>query len=84
MMHSVRTEISVWQTQNFKSFLESRNLSKIHVGKYRLYYDNMSCYDDKICYAYSDRDEYLTSNLIIILLIYGNLSEAYLMSIKGN
>lgn len=75
-MHSIRTNISVIETREFKFFLEANDMKDVNVGSYDIRRNNFQL-EHFICYAYTDTNEDIVSNLTYITLKHGSLENAF-------
>lgn len=77
-MKSVRTNIPVYNSKDFKKFLEANNLGDLFVGVYEDIEERWYTSTTKICYAYSEKDMNVVANLTYIMLKYSNIENAYI------
>jgi hypothetical protein len=75
MMHSVRTELPISNRPLFEYFLKANDLDGVNVGEYT---DTFGFSQrDKLCYAYSDKNNSIVGILTVLILKYGSLEKAY-------
>ena len=75
-MNSVRTDLSLLETQLFKLFMEANDMEQVHVGHYADRVNNFQV-DNKICYAYSNSDTKAVASMTYIKLKYGSIEQAF-------
>jgi hypothetical protein len=75
-MHSIRTKLTVLETQLFKLFLEANDMKRVTVGHYADRVNNFQV-DNRICYAYTDTDLEAVASMTYMKLKYGSVEQAY-------
>ena len=75
-MKTVRTGLSTYTKDLFRTFLDSIGLQEVIIGDY-LRTESPNYMSSRICYAYSENSADIVAILTYISLKYGDLSQAF-------